>query len=314
MECNKLFAEAYQHYKVDPSLSVEENLAANTKMIDEGLKSIKNAKSGSFEEKEANDLMLSLHHARRKIANSSHDFLRFSEGDNYDLQKVLDKYNVKVPENFKFKDIEIEPKRVVEDLDKYIKDNEELKYAIKEYTVGSRGINQDYIKGVRDKELEKLFSVQGNYKGYTYRGTMLPYRQLRELEEGNIITTRMPLSTSKSRDEALNWARGNRRQTRRNQVTPVVIKFSTNKQPAYDISKFSHLPYEEEVLIAPRTNWLIRDVHTFESAYGWITTIDVVPVSNRLVSILGKKKGITNFMSVTGGMILADKVAKKDDY
>jgi len=192
------------------------------------------------------------------------------------------------------------------DFDEYIARND-LTDVIDSYTHDSSKINLNYLKGYRNKYLDKLFSVKGNYYGTTYRGTVINAKHLNQLKEGDIIANKMPLSSSKDANEASTWAHGVQRGHSRS-GKPTIIELDNSYVPQYDIEKYSGLPEEKEVLIANDNYLHIQDIEKGDTN---IIKVRVLPKEMVEMAKSIGSKAIKNIMSLTGGAILLDKSTKE---
>jgi len=199
-------------------------------------------------------------------------------------------------------------KKPATDLDEFIELHDEIKEAIHEYTMDSFvDINKNYLKGIKDANLEKLFSYEGNYYGKSYRGTHLDSRLLSQLEEGDLIGNRMPLSSTRDEYSAEMYIRN--RKSNRKSASKVIIEIDNKNVPQYDISKYAELD-EEEVLISPESLLQVQDIVKKDG----LTIIKATTVHKDIQEMLADKaKQIKNLMSLTGGLIATERMSRSEE-
>lgn len=193
--------------------------------------------------------------------------------------------------------------------------------ALSSYTeYGFQDINRAYLAGdsselssymkVQKELLDSLWSQQGNYAGISYRGTRLDEDKLASLSEGDLIETRMPLSTSKHEESAEVFLDSVARlePSKRKNTKKVFLKIDSDRNPQFDVTQFSQHPYEAEVLISPKSVLQVESIDKSKN----VVEIELSVKHPRWIKEIpaaAKEAGFNipirkDLMSLTGGAIL----------
>lgn len=175
------------------------------------------------------------------------------------------------------KDFKPTPTREVSDYVDYVESDETLPDSIDDFTYsGYREVSNAYrknkwLKAVISpegqelyKDMEKLFSVKGHFKGEVYRGNSVPYGTIEMLEEGMMLRNSAPLSSTTNSQVAEDFARNDlgTRDTIKNFDEPVLYTINTEHAPGHKISPWSSHGDEREVLLPPNSLFQIQSIET----------------------------------------------------
>jgi len=180
----------------------------------------------------------------------------------------------------------------------------DLKSRILGYTESDyKKINRSYLDGNGDPDFQYLFSFNGDYPKTTYRGTMISKDKLNRLSKGDLINNKIILSSTKDFDTAEMFAENPSGNVKGKQV---IIEFDNSDSSAYDISEFSLLPNEQEVLVAPDSVLEVQSIKVDDSDM-YRLKVKVLNADEQTSKMKEGKQNITNIMSLTGGAVLLDK-------
>lgn len=161
-------------------------------------------------------------------------------------------------------------------------------------------INKAYRSGKNTADVEAFNTLfkesAGNYSGNVLRATWVPTSRLNEFTEGAVLQNDAILSTTKGDNVDgffdLRKADGATAPSRdRSKLSKVVLDIDNSNMPQYDITEFSRVPEEEEVLIAPKSVLQVQDVYTVEQPDGPVTVVQMNHMHPEVEDIINDKHG-----------------------